>query len=145
MKYTIVCGLIMAFIVCMSTAVYAVNEEVKVLVNGRTVQSNVPPVNVDGSIMLPFRPILNSIGVQDSEIVWREKSKSIEIRHNNKYVFLVIGSRGAVVNQSMIMLNVAPFINEGYTMIPVRFVSEVFDADVQWNNDTKTVNIKTKK
>jgi hypothetical protein len=34
-----------------------------------------------------------------------------------------------------------PFIKEGNTMVPVRFVTERLDADVEWNNDTREVTI----
>lgn len=118
------------------------NQNITVFVNGNRLQTDVPAMNVNGCTMLPFRAILNAIGVADKEITWSEESKSLEIRHNNKYVFLVIGSRGVVVDRTMTMLLTAPFIQQNRTMIPVRFVSEVFGAEVQWDGNTKTVNIK---
>ncbi len=135
----------MVFSLAIVTNAYASDQEISVLVNGKRVPSDVPPMVVDGTTMLPFRSILNALGVMDDQIVWRAESKSIEIRKDNKYVFLVIGSKGAVVDTSMQMLNVAPFIEQNRTMIPVRFVSEVLGADVKWDNETGTVNIGTKK
>ena len=40
--------------------------------------------------------------------------------------------------------DVEPFIYEGRTMVPVRFVSEALGADVNWDNKTKTVIINSK-
>lgn len=145
MRRFVVIALVIAFSMGIIPNAYASNQEITVQVNGKQVQSDVSPINVDGSVMLPFRAILNAVGVNDNEIVWREKSKSMEIKHNNKYVFLVIGSRGAVVDDTMIMLNAVPFIQQNRTMIPIRFISEVFGAEVQWNGDTNTVGIKMKK
>ena len=35
-----------------------------------------------------------------------------------------------------------PYISEGYTLVPLRCISDVFDAQVDWDNDTKTAIIK---
>ena len=145
MKRIIILGLCSIFMMFICLPAYAADTDIKVLVNGKMVESDAPALNVQGSVMLPFRAILNAIGVTDNEIEWRAKSQSMEIRHNNRYVFLAIGNRGAVVDTGMTMLGVAPFINEGRTMIPIRFIAEAFGADVQWDGDTSTVKIKTKK
>jgi len=38
-------------------------------------------------------------------------------------------------------LDVAPYIKEGYTMVPLRFVAEAFGAKVGWDDATKTATI----
>ncbi|MEN6326639.1 MAG: copper amine oxidase N-terminal domain-containing protein [Syntrophomonas sp.] len=143
MKRFVICALIIGLVFGASGSIRAEDSEIKVLVNGKAVVSDAPAMNVEGSVMLPFRAILNAIGVADSEIEWDDKSKTMEIKHNKKYVFLAIGNRGVVVDQSMTMLNTAPMINQGRTMIPVRMV-EAFGASVQWDGNTNTVTIKTK-
>ncbi|WP_255405080.1 glycosyl hydrolase family 18 protein [Thermoanaerobacterium sp. RBIITD] len=40
-------------------------------------------------------------------------------------------------------LNEAPFIANGRTMVPLRFISEALGADVNWDESTYTVNIST--
>lgn len=119
-------------------------DEVTVLVNGKQVVSDVPAVNVSGNTMLPFRAIFNSLGVSDSEIKWNQSSRSIEVRSGNTYLFLIIGNSGALVNEKLITLNAAPYIENGRTYVPIRFVSEALGADVKWNNTTKTVTITKK-
>jgi N-acetylmuramoyl-L-alanine amidase len=39
------------------------------------------------------------------------------------------------------VLNLAPFLQTGTTMVPIRFVSEVLGATVVWDGATKTVSI----
>ncbi len=144
MKRFVLITLIIAFTLCVQTSAYATNDEVSVFVDGNKVQSDVPAMMVNGSTMLPFRAILNALGISDNDIEWRE-SQSIVVRANNKFVFLAIGSPGALINQQMVTLNAAPFIVNNRTMIPVRFVSEAFGADVQWDGNAGAVIIKTKK
>lgn len=116
-------------------------DRITVLVNGKQIESDTPAVNSNGSVMLPFRSVLNALGVSDESIKWNPGSKSIEIRDGNRYIFLVAGNTGAILNDSMIMLNAAPYIDNGRTLVPVRFVSEALGADVRWDPDTKTVTV----
>lgn len=45
------------------------------------------------------------------------------------------------INGSTITSNVSPFIKNGTTFVPIRFVSESLGAKVDWNSKTKTVTI----
>lgn len=126
--------------VVLSTSVWG-QEEVTVYVNGSQIVSEVPAIVDNGVTMLPFRDILRALGVKDTEIVWHENSKSIEITTGGKYIFIAIGSSGAIVDDRMITLLAAPYVTNGRTLIPVRFISEALGASVGWNGDTSTVTI----
>jgi hypothetical protein len=91
--------------------------------------------------MLPFRSILNALGVDNESITWDAGSRSIEIHHNGNYIFLLIGSDFALANNKPITLDVAPLIRDGRTLVPVRFVAEALLATVVWEPQTKTVSI----
>jgi len=54
---------------------------------------------------------------------------------------LTIGSKQMDVNVDTYELDVAPYIKEGYTMVPLRFVAEAFGAKVGWDDATKTATI----
>jgi len=116
-------------------------EVVTVYVNGTKVVSDVPAVLVNNSTMLPLRAVCNALGVKNSEIQWNNSSKSIEIRSGGKYIFLAIGSQGAIVEDDMVTLDTSPYLQTGTAMVPVRFVSETLGAQVDWNGNTKTVTI----
>lgn len=49
------------------------------------------------------------------------------------------------VNGTTVKFDQAPYIANGRTMVPVRFVSEALGAQVSWDNITKTVKITTDK
>ena len=44
--------------------------------------------------------------------------------------------------QSKIKMDIAPYIKEGRTMLPVRYVAEALGFDVDWNESTRTVILK---
>ena len=52
-----------------------------------------------------------------------------------------IGKKSATVNGKEVVLDVAPFIVNGRTLVPIRFISETFGAQVNWDGNTKTVTI----
>ena len=57
-------------------------------------------------------------------------------------IHLQIGSSEAWVNGSPVTLNAAPFLKEGRTMVPIRFVGEHLGAKVSWLWETNQVRIE---
>ena len=56
-------------------------------------------------------------------------------------VVLTIGSKQMDVNVDTYDLDVAPYIKNDYTMVPLRFVAEAFGAKVGWDDATRTATI----
>lgn len=129
-----------AMIIVAAPAVYA-DSAIKVYVNGKQVVSDVPAAIVSGRTMLPFRSVFNALGVGDDSIKWDQNSKSIEVSIGGKYIFLAVGSSGAIANDNLISLDAVPYIENGRTLVPVRFVSEALGATVKWNEKTRVVTI----
>lgn len=62
-------------------------------------------------------------------------------------VAMLIGNPFAFANDKMMRIDadnieVVPFVTEGRTLVPLRFISEAFGAEVNWNADKKEVAIK---
>ncbi len=56
-------------------------------------------------------------------------------------IFLTIGQKKAYINQNEIVLDVAPQIKEGRTLVPLRFIAEAFGADVEWDGELQRITI----
>jgi len=59
-------------------------------------------------------------------------------------VTLTIGSdviTDVIEDQAAIMMDVAPMIYEGYTLVPARFIAYAFGADIDWNGEISEVTI----
>lgn len=65
-------------------------------------------------------------------VIYEKKSIIIE---------LWIGKREAKINGNEYMLDAPPFIENGRTLVPIRFIAEGFGAKVDWIGETKTVII----
>lgn len=127
----------------MPLAALAGECETRVFVNGKPVTSDVPATIVNGSTMLPFRAILNSLGVSNDQIIWRQESKCVQVRNEGTFIFLAVGNNAALVNQTMVQLNTAPFIKNERVLVPVRFISQSLGAQVDWDEQHRIVNIQT--
>jgi len=56
-------------------------------------------------------------------------------------IMLAVDSKLASVNGEVQFLENAPFISNGSTLVPLRFVSTAFSASVDWDQSTKTARI----
>ncbi|MCW1300751.1 MAG: copper amine oxidase N-terminal domain-containing protein [Candidatus Parvarchaeota archaeon] len=108
------------------------------LVNGNEVKLDVAPVIISNRTMVPVRFIAEAFG---AKVSYDPTSKTVSIVLNEKRITLKIGSNIAKVNDIEIKIDVSPVIIDGRTFVPLRFVSEILGAEVNWDKDTKTVII----
>ncbi len=56
-------------------------------------------------------------------------------------ISLNIGKTQMLVNQEKREMDVAPLIKDSRTLVPLRFVSEALEAEVQWDNEERKVTV----
>lgn len=95
-----------------------------------------------GHTVVPFRKLAESLGVK---VTWDQATQTIRAEGYDKQVLLTIDQPTAQVNGSSYSLGAAPMVDQGHTLIPLRFFSEVFGADVKWNQMQKTIHITSPK
>lgn len=130
-----------------STAAFAADNEITVTVDGNVLSTPIPAQIVNGRTMLPMRSIFEKLG---ADVSWAGTDQLIFATKGNKFITLKIGvpkmsvqSTESADNQ-VTELDAAPFIDSDYTLVPVRAIAESLDADVQWNEEARTVAIATK-
>lgn len=117
--------------------------KVNVNIDGKTMSGDVPAIVYGTTTMVPARFISEGIG---GEVEWLQKTQEVVVRLKSKVVSVKLGSREAVVDgvKKYIPSDVsAPIAMNGRVMIPLRFVSENFGAEVKWDDKTKTATVKT--
>jgi len=85
----------------------------------------------NGRFLVPLRGVFEEFG---AEIYWYDESQSIEIRLNDTVIIMKVNYKYAMVNDNVLILDVAPEIVQGRTYIPLRFVGESIGASVEWNS-----------
>ena len=68
-------------------------------------------------------------------------SKSIVFEVDSSYMSITALKNGQAMDTKKITLNPPTVLYNGYTMVPVRAVSEAFGASVKWDGDSRTVYI----
>ena len=122
---------------------------VQVTLDGEALPCDVPAFiyKVDGDsgrAMVPLRVISENLG---ATVDWLAEENQISIRAGSTTILLTPGSPTAIVNGSAALLpdgvsaTVASYRQVDRTMVPVRFVSELLNAKVEWDQATYTVAI----
>lgn len=110
------------------------------VVDGASVQTDVPPVIVDGRTLVPVRALFESLG---ATVGWEESTQTATATKGNTVISMQIGNTTAYVNGVAKTLDVPAQTIEGRTMAPARFVAESLNATVNWDSASDTVKIST--
>jgi hypothetical protein len=113
-------------------------EPIDVVLDGWVLEFDVPPAIIDGRTMVPMRAIFEALG---ANVEWNGATQTITATKDDIVVKAVIGNRTIDVNGSRTQMDVAPLIIGGRTLVPARFVSQAFGADVVWAAGSRTVFI----
>ncbi|HPS70591.1 MAG TPA: copper amine oxidase N-terminal domain-containing protein, partial [Candidatus Cryosericum sp.] len=108
------------------------------MVNDASKTLQAAPVNVKGVVNVPLRFIGEAFG---ATVEWEPVFKIVRIQLGTTTIYLQVGSNYASVNGKKVVLQGVPTIVSGTTMVPIRFISEAFGAEVVWTEATKGITI----
>ncbi|MGI6361588.1 MAG: stalk domain-containing protein [Bacillota bacterium] len=128
------CALIMAVTIVPALA----TQEVKVVVNGTTLQPDVAPVLEQGRVLVPVRAVAENLGCC---VNYQGSTKKVTLSKGSDIILLYLNKTNTTVNGKSITLDVPAKVIKGRTLVPIRFVGESLKTNVNWNNKTKTVMI----
>lgn len=79
--------------------------------------------------MVPIRALGNSLG---ANVNWDSATKTVIYEKGSLSILLPIDKNYADINKKTILLDQGAIIKNGRSYVPLRFVSEQLDADVEW-------------
>lgn len=135
--------MMMAGLWCCSNQVQAasVTHEIpKVILDGTTLNLDVPPTIGNGRILVPLRAIFEAMG---ASVSWNDATQTAIAKKESTTVVVVIGGNTASINGINKSLDVAPTVINGRTFAPLRFVAEAFGNNVKWESINKSAYIST--
>jgi len=126
-----------------SKAAVGNTSDASIMLDGATLSLDPTARIYNGSTFIPLRGVLESMG---AKVNWAQKEKKITITKDNTEIVLYVDQKQVTVKESgqkdkTVTLDKAPFVDKGYTFIPLRFISETLGAKVVWEQSTYTVNI----
>lgn len=127
--------------VMLSTPPAALADDIiKVYVDGEQINFDVDPIIEDERTLVPMRAIFEALG---AEVTWDQDTRTASAIKGNDTVDITIDSNMLYKNGIAVELDVPAKIIDERTLVPVRAISESFNADVQWEAETRSVIITT--
>ncbi len=109
-----------------------------IYLDDRKLQLEVEPLLVNDTVLVPMRELFEA---QGAKVTWNSDTHTVKATKGDMVLTYRIGERTAYKNGQSLSLNVPGQMSSGYTMMPLRFVSEALDSIVKWDADTRTVRI----
>lgn len=131
-------------IVLPSTGHAAITESTHINLDGQelALPASGQVETVNGTVMVPLRVIVEQLGYK---VTWSNRTQTATIKQNKTTLQLAAGSHTATVDDKAIDLPEAPLLQNGTTLVPLRFISENTGTSVKWDNTAKTVYLTNPK
>jgi len=110
---------------------------ISVNLDGTRLTFDVPPMLVDGRVLVPMRAIFEALG---AEVNWDDATRTATGTRGGTTVVLPLVGTPTVSGQA-VTIDVPPHVVDGRILVPLRFVSQSFGADVDWDGNTRMVTI----
>ena len=110
--------------------------DVNLNINGKSYQPTIQPRIEEGSTLVPVYLAGRVLGAEITV-----SDQNVNITNNGQTLTLTLDSTKATLNGETVNLPVAPRMENGEVMVPLRAVMESFKANVDWQGPTRTVAI----
>lgn len=113
-------------------------QDINVTLSGEKIEFDVQPVMENDRVLVPMRAIFEKLG---AIVNWDDETSTAIAVKDEKVIIIQIDNAKAFVNTELKDLDVPARLISDRTLVPVRFVSEALDCDVDWNQEEQTVII----
>ena len=134
--------LVLGIMMSMCTFVSAETDKVTVTLDGTevTFPDAQPFVDVRDRTLVPIRFVSEAMG---AKVDWENDTRTVVIQKDEDNIRYTIGQPMAYLNGEMLTFDSYGILKESRTFVPLRFIAEMLSCDVDWNDSTKTVVIKS--
>lgn len=119
-------------------------DSCQALVFGETKMNDVPPLAVNGRVMMPTRFVAENLFCT---VHWDKATGIIKIKGTHfttgeeVVITLTVGSNIATVDGETVQLDSTTFVQNNRIYTPLRFIAETLGATVDWNSTTKKITV----
>lgn len=118
--------------------------EIGVTIDGETIamQSGFgkPFIDANSRTLVPLRGVMEAFG---AVVSWDGDTSTAIVEKNGTRVLAPIGQAYILVDGAMVANDTTAVIRDERTYLPIRAVLEAFGAGVSWDNDARTVVVRT--
>jgi hypothetical protein len=105
---------------------------------GGTMKFDTPPVIKDGRTLIPIRSISTALG---AEVTWNSEERKAVIEYGDAVIEFNVDEGIVYLNGQETEIDVPAKIMNGRIVVPLRFVIENMDLEVEWEQETQTIII----
>ncbi|MGO8670863.1 MAG: stalk domain-containing protein [Capsulimonadaceae bacterium] len=113
------------------------------------VMFNAVPIRIDRPLAaregVMFGPIRQIFEYQGGSLTWQQRTGIVHAQSDTKDIVLKIGDRQATVNSKATTMQAAPYLAKGRTMVPLSFLPQALDVNVQYDKVSGHLLITTRK
>lgn len=115
-------------------------DSIELWKNGQTQEiMDVAPFLMENRTWVPIRFVSEALG---ATVDWNQEEKKVTISFEGKTLILTIDSPVLLSDGKSQTMDVAPFLMDNRTWVPLRFVAENLDCTVSWIQGSKEVIIR---
>ena len=104
-------------------------DPIQVFVKGQKLSFDSQPVIQNSRTLVPLRAIFEALG---ATVQWDNASRTVTAQKDGHKIGLTIGKSQATVDGQTKTLDVPASIQNGRTLVPLRFIGEAFDNQVNY-------------
>ena len=131
--------LILSIIISLAVSMpVSAENDIIVKLDGQTISFDVPPQVINERTMVPLRAVFEALG---ATVDWNQDTRTVISEKDGIKISLTIDSSVMYVNGKAVSLDSPACVVDNRTLVPIRAISEAYNATVDWDNNTRTVNI----
>ncbi|MDD3569547.1 MAG: copper amine oxidase N-terminal domain-containing protein [Lachnospiraceae bacterium] len=121
----------------------AVEPELAVQLNGTDMTfDDAEPIIVNSRVYVPFRAVFEGL---NAEVAYDADASKITVKKNDTEAAFVVGEKSIAITKDgeskTVETDVASFVQNGRTYVPVRFAEQALNCTVGWDAENRTVII----
>lgn len=116
-------------------------QGINIVINNNKVETPDAPYIKEERTLVPLRLISENLGIK---VDWDNANRQVVLKKSDGDVILPVQKDYYLVNGQKVATEISGEIKNDRTFVPVRLIAELFDRNVGWDNDTKTVLINDK-
>lgn len=114
---------------------------VKIFINGRELlDEKTSPVLSEDRTYLPLRAVSEALGYT---VTWDQGERRVTLARGEDTVAMTIGEKTYRHNDEEKIMDVAPYIEDDRTWVPIRYLGEATNLPVAWMNEERIVTVGT--
>lgn len=114
---------------------------ISIYIDGQKVTLDTAPILLNNRALVPLRGVFEKLG---ATVDWNKETSQVIVKSKYSEVLLEANNQAVLVNGQVRFLDAPSKLENGRTLVPVRFVAEALGYDVSWKSASSRIDITTK-